>query len=101
MAHYVGIFTGFEFRKNIKPSGYTWTTIDHRRVYSASLYEITSEHVSSVCLLLLFSRTSSAAALLRSCTETAVRGTWLVLVASTMTLRTWWLNAARIRNSLT
>jgi len=71
-----------EFRKNIKPSGYKWTTIDHRRVYSASLYEITSEHVSSVCLLLLFSRTSSAAALLRSCIESAVRGTWLLLVAS-------------------
>ena len=71
-----------EFRKNIKPSGYPWTTIDHRRVYSASLYEITSEHVSSIFLLLLFSRTSSAAALLRSCVESAVRGTWLLLVAS-------------------
>ena len=71
-----------EFRKHIKPSGYTWATIDHRRLYSASLYEITSEHASSVCLLLLFSRTSSAAALLRSCIESAVRGTWLLLVAS-------------------
>ena len=71
-----------EFRKNIKPSGYKWTAIDHRLVYSASLYEVTSEHVSSVCLLLLFSRTSSAAALLRSCVESAVRGTWLLLVAS-------------------
>ncbi len=71
-----------EFRKNIKPSAYKWTAVDHRRVYSASLYEIASEHVSSVCLLLLFSRTSSAAALLRSCVESAVRGTWLLLVAS-------------------
>lgn len=71
-----------EFRKNIKPSGYKWTTIDHRCAYSASLYDITSEHVSSVCLLLLHSRTSSAAALLRSCIESAVRGTWLLLVAS-------------------
>lgn len=71
-----------EFRKNIKPSGYKLTAIDHRCVYSASLYELTSEHVSSVCLLLLHSRTSSAAALLRSCIESAVRGTWLLLVAS-------------------
>ncbi|MBT9333357.1 DUF6988 family protein [Paracidobacterium acidisoli] len=71
-----------EFRKTIKLSGHKWTAIDHRRVYSASLYEVTSEHVSSVCLLLLFSRTSSAAALLRSCVESAVRGTWLLLVAT-------------------
>ena len=71
-----------EFRKNIVLSDYRWTTIDHRRVYSASLYEITSEHVSSICLLLLYSRTSSAAALLRSCIESAVRGTWLLLVAN-------------------
>jgi hypothetical protein len=71
-----------EFRKTIKLSGNKWTTVDHRHVYTASLYEITSEHVSSVCLLLLFSRTSSAAALLRSCIESAVRGTWLLLVAS-------------------
>jgi hypothetical protein len=48
----------------------------------ASLFEVTSEHVSAVCLLLLYSRTSSAAALLRSCVESAVRGTWLLLVAS-------------------
>jgi hypothetical protein len=71
-----------EFRKKIKPSAFKWTAVDHRRVYWASLYEIASEHVSSVCLLLLFSRTSSAAALLRSCVERAVRGTWLLLVAS-------------------
>jgi hypothetical protein len=71
-----------DFRKNIKPSNYTWTTTDHRCAYSASLYEITSEHVSSVCLLLLYSRTTSAAALLRSCIESALRGTWLLLIAS-------------------
>jgi hypothetical protein len=76
------IYRVLKFRKDIKLSGYKWTTIDHRRVYSASLYEVTSEHVSSICLLLLFSRTSSAAALLRSCIESAVRGTWLLLVAS-------------------
>jgi hypothetical protein len=76
------IYRVLEFRKNIKPSGYKWTSINHRCAYSASLYEITSEHVSSVCLLLLHSRTSSAAALLRSCVESAVRGTWLLLVAS-------------------
>jgi hypothetical protein len=76
------IYRVLEFRKNIKSSGYTWATIDHRSAYSASLHEITSEHVASVCLLLLYSRTTSAAALLRSCIESAVRGTWLLLVAS-------------------
>jgi hypothetical protein len=76
------IYRVMEFRKDIKLSGNRWTTLDHRRVYFASLYEITSEHVSSICLLLLFSRTSSAAALLRSCVESAVRGTWFLLVAS-------------------
>ncbi|MFP5235448.1 MAG: DUF6988 family protein [Acidobacteriota bacterium] len=76
------IYRVLEFRKDVKPSGYKWATIDHRSVYSASLYEITSEHVASVCLLLLYSRTTSAAALLRSCIESAVRGTWLLLVAS-------------------
>jgi hypothetical protein len=70
------------YRKDIKPSNYTWTIIDHRAAYSASLCEITSEHVSSVCLLLLYSRTTSAAALLRSCIESALRGTWLLLVAT-------------------
>ena len=76
------IYRVLEFRKNIKPSDYTWTTIDHRGAYSTSLFDITSEHASSVCLLLLFSRTSSAAALLRSCIESAVRGAWLLLIAS-------------------
>jgi len=76
------IYRVLDFRKDIKPSNYTWTTIDHRHAYSASLYEITSEHVSSVCLLLLYSRSTSAAALLRSCIESAMRTTWLLLVAS-------------------
>jgi hypothetical protein len=70
------------FRTSVKISGYKPESLDHRQVYAASLYEITSEHVSSICLLLLFSRLSSAAALLRSCIESAVRGTWLLLVAT-------------------
>lgn len=76
------IYRVLDFRKNIKLSDYRWTTIGHRCAYSASLHEMTSEHVASVCLLLLYSRTTSAAALLRSCIESAVRGTWFLLVAS-------------------
>ncbi len=71
-----------DFRKEIKPSEYKPKAVDHRNAYSASLFEVTSEHVSSVCLLLLYSRESSAAALLRSCIENAVRTTWLLLVAT-------------------
>jgi uncharacterized protein DUF6988 len=71
-----------EFRKDLKLSGWKPKVLDHRSAYAASLYEMTSEHVSSVCLLLMYSRTSSAAALLRSCIESAVRATWLLLVAS-------------------
>jgi hypothetical protein len=71
-----------DFRKDIKPSGYSPKAVDHRHAYSASLFEVTSEHVSSVCLLLLYSRESSAAALLRSCIESAVRATWLLLIAT-------------------
>jgi hypothetical protein len=71
-----------DFRGKMKPDAYKPTSIDHRRVYSASLFEVASEHVSSICLLMMYSRTSSAAALLRSCIESAVRATWLLLVAS-------------------
>ena len=72
-----------DFRTKIKMDDYKpRKPIDHRSVFSAALYEMTSEHVSSVCLLLLWSRLSSAPALLRSCVESAVRATWLLLVAS-------------------
>jgi hypothetical protein len=71
-----------DFRASTKVSGYKPKAVDHRRVFSAALYEITSEHVSSICLLLLYSRLSSAPALLRSCIESAARGTWLLLVAT-------------------
>jgi hypothetical protein len=70
------------FRASVNISGYKPESVDQRRVFAASLYDITSEHVSSICLLLLFARLSSASALLRSCTESAVRGTWLLLVAT-------------------
>lgn len=71
-----------DFRAHANVSSYKPKAIDHRRVYAAGLCEITSEHVSSICLLLLYSRLSSAPALLRSCIESAVRATWLLLVAT-------------------
>ena len=71
-----------DFRAKAKVSSYKPKAIDHRRLYAAGLCEITSEHVSSICLLLLYSRLSSASALLRSCIESAVRATWLLLVAT-------------------
>jgi hypothetical protein len=71
-----------DFRASTKISEYKPQTVDQRQLFAASLYEITSEHASSICLLLLFARLSSACALLRSCIESAVRSTWLLLVAT-------------------
>ena len=71
-----------DFRAATKIVDYKPQTVDHRQLFAASLLEITSEHASSICLLLLFARLSSATALLRSCIESSVRATWILLVAT-------------------
>lgn len=52
--------------------------IDSREIAAASLYEIASEHHSSIGLLLRFGRFASAQALLRSCVEASLRTVWLL-----------------------
>jgi hypothetical protein len=71
-----------DFRVTTKIVDYKPQAVDHRQIFAASLLEITSEHASSICLLLLYARLSSATALIRCCIESAVRATWILLVAT-------------------
>jgi hypothetical protein len=52
--------------------------IDSRQIAAAALYEITSEHHSSIALLLTFERFSTAQALIRPCVEASLRSLWLL-----------------------
>jgi hypothetical protein len=67
-----------DFRAKILTPSSVTTKVEARHFASAALYEITSEHHSSVTLMLLFGRFSSAQALIRPCVEASIRSLWLL-----------------------
>jgi hypothetical protein len=71
-----------DLRVKISKLPFRATQAQPRHFAAGALYEITSEHHSSITLMLLHRRSSSAQALLRPCIEASIRTLWLLRCVS-------------------